>query len=112
MEYYMQDIPHQDFLPIFVVSAMVIFFGMMYAGFFTIVKLRLVKNWVMGLAYLSWLALVVCIYYLGELLRVEPYTQKVLIGAMFGYLVFPHIVYFLLEKVHNRFEHTEAEVHQ
>ncbi len=105
MEYYMHDIPIQDFLPIFIVSAMVIFFGMAYAGFFTLVKLRLVKKWFMILAYLSWLALVACIYYLGVLLRVEPYTQKVLIGAMVGYLIFPHIVYFLLEKVHNRFEH-------
>ena len=110
MEYYMQDIPHQDFLPIFVVSAWVILFGMMYAGFFTVVKLRLVKNWVMILAYLSWLALVACMYYLGELLRVEPYTQKVLIGAMVGYLLFPHVVYFLLEKVHNKFEHSESEL--
>ncbi len=105
MEYYMHDIPAQDFLPIFVVSAMVIFFGMMYAGFFTLVKLRLVKSYVMVAAYLSWLALVACMYYLGELLRVEPYTQKVLIGAMVGYLIFPHVVYFLLEKVHKRFEH-------
>lgn len=105
MEYYMHDIPVHDFLPIFVVSAMVILFGMMYAGFFTLVKLRLVKSYFLIAAYLSWLALVGCMYYLGELLRVEPYTQKVLIGAMVGYLIFPHIVYFLLEKVHKRFEH-------
>ena len=108
MEYYLHDIPSQDFLPIFVISAWVILFGMMYAGFFTLVKLRLVKKYFMVLAYLSWGALVACIYYLGELLRVEPYTQKVLIGAMVGYLIFPHIVYFLLEKVHNRFEHSEV----
>ena len=108
MEYYMHDIPNQDFLPIFVVSAAVILFGMMYAGFFTLVKLRLVKKFFMIFAYLSWLALVGCMYYLGELLRVEPYTQKVLIGAMIGYLLFPHVVYFLLEKVHARFEHNKA----
>ena len=106
MEYFMQDIPNKDFLPIFVISAAVILCGMMYAGFFTLVKLRLVKRYFMVFAYLSWLALVVSIYYLGELLRVEPYTQKVLVGAMFGYLVFPHIVYFLLEKVHSRYEHS------
>ncbi len=108
MEYYMHDIPNQDFLPIFVVSAAVIVFGMMYAGFFTLVKLRLVKRFFMIFAYLSWFALVGCMYYLGELLRVEPYTQKVLIGAMVGYLLFPHVVYFLLEKVHARFEHNKA----
>ena len=108
MEYYMQDIPAKDFLPIFVDSALVIIFGMAYAGFFTLVKLRLAKRYVMVFAYLSWLLLVGSIYYLGILLRVEPYTQKVLIGSMFGYLFFPHIVYFLLEKVHNRFEHSQA----
>jgi len=48
--------------------------------------------------------LVGLMFYLGELLRVEPYTQKVLIGAMVGYLIFPHVVYFLLERVHERFE--------
>ncbi len=80
----------------------------MYAGFFTLVKLKLVKKFYMVFAYLSWLALVAAMYYLGQLLRVEPYTQKVLIGAMFGYLVFPHIVYFLLEKVHQRYEHSEV----
>ncbi len=110
MEYYIQDIPSNDFLPIFIVSAMVILFGMAYAGFFTVVKLKLVKRYFMVFAYLSWAILVGCIYYLGELLRVEPYTQKVLIGAMFGYLVFPHIVYFLLDKVHNRFEHESNQI--
>ncbi len=104
----MPPIPYKDFLPIFVVSAMVIILGMMYAGFFTLVKLKLVKKFYMVFAYLSWLALVAAMYYLGQLLRVEPYTQKVLIGAMFGYLVFPHIVYFLLEKVHQRYEHSEV----
>jgi len=108
MEYYMHDIPNHDFLPIFLISAAVIFLGMMYAGFFTLVKLRLVKRYVMLFAYLSWVGLVVSMYYLGELLRVEPYTQKVLIGAMVGYLLFPHIVYFLLERVHSRFEHQEV----
>ncbi|MRJ02936.1 MAG: hypothetical protein GXO19_01460 [Epsilonproteobacteria bacterium] len=104
MEYYIQDIPSSDFLSIFVVSALIILFGMAYAGFFTLVKLKLLKRFYMLFAYGSWLVLVGLMYYLGELLRVEPYTQKVLIGAMVGYLIFPHIVYFLLDRVHNRFE--------
>jgi len=105
MEYYMPDIPSSDFLSIFVVSALIILFGMAYAGFFTLVKLKLLKRGFMIAAYGSWLVLVSLMVYLGELLRVEPYTQKVLIGAMVGYLIFPHIVYFLLERVHERFEH-------
>jgi len=105
MEYYMPDIPSSDFLAIFVVSALVILFGMAYAGFFTLVKLRVLRKAYMVAAYGSWMVLVSLMVYLGELLRVEPYTQKVLIGAMVGYLIFPHIVYFLLERVHQRFEH-------
>ncbi len=105
MEYYMPDIPSSDFLSIFVVSALIILFGMAYAGFFTLVKLKLLKRGFMIAAYGSWLVLVSLMFYLGELLRVEPYTQKVLIGAMVGYLIFPHVVYFLLERVHERFEH-------
>jgi hypothetical protein len=108
MEYYMQDIPHQDFLAIFVVSALIIIFGMAYAGFFTLVKLKLLSRSMMVAAYGSWVVLVGLMYYLGELLRVEPYTQKVLIGAMVGYLIFPHVVYFLLERVHNRFEQSKS----
>ena len=107
MEYYMPDIPSSDFLSIFVVSALVILFGMAYAGFFTLVKLRILKKGYMVAAYGSWLVLVGLMVYLEELLRVEPYTQKVLIGAMVGYLIFPHMVYFLLEKVHQRFEHEQ-----
>jgi len=104
MEYYMPPIPTDDFLPIFIVSALIIFFGMAYAGFFTFVKLKLLRKSFLIAAYGSWVVLVGLMYYLGELLRVEPYTEKVLIGAMVGYLIFPHIVYFLLERVHNRFE--------
>jgi len=104
MEYYMPPIPTDDFLPIFVISALIILFGMAYAGFFTFVKLKLLRKSFLIAAYGSWIVLVGLMYYLGELLRVEPYTEKVLIGAMVGYLIFPHIVYFLLERVHNRFE--------
>jgi len=104
MEYYMPEIPSEDFLSIFVVSALIIFFGMAYAGFFTLVKLRLLKRYFLIFAYGSWLVLAALMLYLGELLRVEPYTQKVLFGAMVGYLIFPHVVYFLLERVHERFE--------
>ncbi len=105
MEYYIQDIPHTDFLSIFVISALIIFFGMGYAAFFTLVKLKLLNRLFMIAAYSSWVLLALSMYYLGELLRVEPYTQKVLIGAMVGYLIFPHAVYYILDKVHSRFEH-------
>lgn len=111
MEYYMPDIPHTDFFAIFLMGALVIIFGMGYAAFFTFVKLKLVKKYQMIFAYLSWSIQAACMYYLGVLLRVEPYTQKVLVGAMIGYLIFPHIVYFILEKVHNAYEH-EPEINQ
>jgi len=111
MEYYMPDIPHTDFLAIFVLGALVILFGTGYAAFFTLVKLKLVKRYQMIFAYLSWAIQAYCMYYLGMLLKVEPYTQKVLIGAMVGYLIFPHIVYFILEKVHNEYEH-KPEINQ
>ncbi|WP_281950738.1 hypothetical protein [Nitrosophilus kaiyonis] len=111
MEYYMPDIPYTDFLSIFVLAALVILFGTGYAGFFTLVKLKLVKRYQMIFAYISWSIQAVCMYYLGYLLKVEPYTQKVLVGAMIGYLIFPHIVYFILEQVHNRYE-KETEINQ
>ncbi|WP_200763977.1 hypothetical protein [Nitrosophilus alvini] len=104
MEYFMQDIPPGDFLPIFVSSAFVIIFGMAYAGFFTFVKIKVLPKYYIYVAYLSWFMLAACMYYLGTLLRVEPYTEKVLMGAMVGYLIFPHAVFFILQRLHEEFE--------
>ena len=46
-----QDIPLDDFLPIFVSSALVMVFGGFYVGIYTAVKVNLLKKWTMPIAY-------------------------------------------------------------
>ena len=94
----------QDFLPVFILGALVIIFGAMYVGFFTLVKMGYLKKYFMYVAYFFWGALVYSLYTLSVLINCETFTKKVLMLAMLAYLIFPHFVYFLMEKSHDRYE--------
>ena len=99
------EIPLESFFPIFLSSAMVIILGLGYVGIYTTVRLgKLHKNF-MSLAYIFWIGQTSCLYYLGILIKSEPFTQYVLFGAMVGFLLIPHFVYFLMEKTHEVVEH-------
>ena len=99
------EIPLESFFPIFLSSAMVIILGLGYIGIYTLVRLGKLKNPLMPLAYAFWVAQTYCLYYLGVLIKSEPFTQWVLFGAMVGFLLIPHFVYFLMEKTHDAVEH-------
>ncbi|MCH9813256.1 MAG: hypothetical protein K0U47_04860 [Epsilonproteobacteria bacterium] len=99
------EIPLEDFLPIFISGALVIVFGAAYVGVFTLVKIKKLKNHFMPLAYAFWALLTYCLYLLSHLIGSEPFTQKVLMMAMVAYLLFPHFIYFLMDKTHEAYEH-------
>ncbi|RXJ57597.1 hypothetical protein [Candidatus Marinarcus aquaticus] len=99
------EIALENFFPIFLSSAFVIILGLFYIGIFTLVKINKLKSGFMPVAYVFWLAQTFCLYYLGILIRSEAFTQYVLMAAMFGFLVIPHFIYFLLEKTHENVEH-------
>ena len=99
------EIALESFFPIFLSSALVIILGLFYIGIYTLVRLGKLKRSYMPIAYGFWVAQTYTLYSLGLLIKSEPFTQYVLMFAMFGFLVIPHFVYFLMEKTHESVEH-------
>ena len=99
------EIPLENFFPIFLSSAMVIILGLGYIGIYTVVRMGKFNKGFMPVAYAFWIAQTYCLYYLGVLIKSEPFTQYVLMGAMVGFFLIPHFVYFLMEKTHEAVEH-------
>jgi hypothetical protein len=99
------EIALDDFLPIFVSSALALVFGGFYVGIYTAVKVNLLKKWAMPLAYIFWVLTAYCLYIMGSLMHVGDFTAKALVVAMIGYLVLPHAVYYMQHQVHEENEH-------
>ena len=99
------EIALDDFLPMFVSSALAMFFGGFYVGIYTAVKVQMLKPWAMPLAYVFWLLTAYCLYLMGSLMHVDEFTAKALVVAMIGYLLLPHAVYYMQNQVHEENEH-------
>ena len=99
------EIALNDFLPIFVSSALVLVFGGLYVGIYTAVKVSMLKKWTMPLAYMFWLLTAYCLYVMGSLMHVGEFTAKALVIAMIGYLVLPHGIYYIQRQIHEENEH-------
>ncbi len=99
------EIALDDFLPIFVSSALVLVFGGFYVGIYTAVKADLLKKWAMPFAYIFWLLTAYCLYVMGSLMHVGNFTAKALIISAFGLLLLPHAVYYMQNQVHKENEH-------
>ncbi len=100
-----QDIPLDNFMSIFVSSALVMVFGGFYVGIFTAVKIGMLKRWAMVVAYLFWILTAYCLYLMGSLMLVGEFTAKALVVAGLGLLLLPHAVYYMQDKVHKENEH-------
>ncbi len=99
------EIPLDDFLIVFILGGLVVILAAAYIGVFAFVKIKKLKKHYMVFAYMFWGLLSYCLHLLTVLIGSDPFTQKVLIMAMFAYLVFPHFIYFLLNKTHEAYEH-------
>jgi hypothetical protein len=99
------EIALDDFLPIFISSALVLFFGGFYVGIYTAVKVKMLNPWFMPIAYIFWLLTAYCLYVMGSLMHVGEFTAKALVVAMIGYLLLPHAVYYMQNQVHEENEH-------
>ena len=99
------EIALDDFLPIFVSSALAMVFGGFYVGIYTAVKVEMLKKWAMPFAYLFWMLTAYCLYIMGSLMHVGEFTAKALIVAMIGYLLLPHAIYYMQHQVHEENEH-------
>lgn len=100
----MEYLDRESFLGIFVSAASVILFGAIYVGIFTVVKMEKIKQFYIAFAYMAWGVQAYSMLTLAVLVKSEPFTQKVLLAAMVGYLLIPHLIYFLVRVTHERFE--------
>ena len=99
------EIAVNDFLPIFVSSALVLVFGGIYVGIYTAVKVKLLKPWTMSIAYGFWALTAYCLYLMGSLMHVEKFTAKALVVAAIGLFLLPFAVYYMQNQVHEENEH-------
>ena len=99
------EIALDDFLPIFVSSALVLVFGGFYVGIYTAVKVSILKQWFMPLAYIFWLFTAYCLYLMGSLMHVGDFTAKALVVAGIGLFLLPHAIYYMQHQVHEENEH-------
>jgi len=99
------EIALNDFLPIFVSSALVLVFGGIYVGIYTAVKVKLLKSWAMIVAYGFWGLTAYCLYVMGSLMHVGNFTAKALVVAAIGLFLLPFAVYYMQNQVHEENEH-------
>ncbi|ADN08892.1 hypothetical protein [Sulfurimonas autotrophica] len=99
------EIALDDFLPIFVSSALVLVFGGFYVGIYTAVKVKLLKPWTMLFAYMFWVLTAYCLYLMGSLMHVGEFTAKALVVAAIGLFLLPFAVYYMQNQVHEENEH-------
>ena len=98
-----------SFLTIFVSAAFVILLGAAYVLTFTLVKIERLSSHIMPLAYTFWMLQTYSLWVLSVHIKSNPFTQQVLMAAMVGYLIFPHIVYFLVERTHQACEAPDSQ---
>jgi hypothetical protein len=92
------------FLPIFVVSTLVLIFGVGYAGIITLSKMGYFsKKWRI-LGYLFWALQTYCLYELSIMIQSELFTTKALMITMIAYLFIPHLYFKLIEDSEKRYE--------
>ncbi len=98
------DIAPEMFLPIFIVSTLVLVFGVAYAGTVTLAKMGFFsKKWI-NFGYLFWALQTYCLYDLSIMIQSEPFTTKALIVTMVAYLFIPHLYFRLIEDSEKRYE--------
>lgn len=96
------------FLPIFIVSTLVLVFGVGYASIITLSKMGYFSKKWMIVGYLFWALQTYCLYDLSVMIQSELFTTKVLMITMIAYLFIPHLYFKLIEDSEKRYE----EVHK
>ena len=98
------EIAVDQFLPIFVVSTLVLVFGVGYAAWITLSKMEyLPKKWI-SFGYIFWALQTYCLYELSILIQSNHFTTKVLMVTMVAYLFIPHLYYHLISESEKRYE--------
>lgn len=98
------EIALDDFLPIFLSSSLVLVFGALFVGIYTLVKMGYLKKFYMPFAYLFWILQACCMYFMATRLQVGDFVGKVLFITMIAYLTLPHLYYYLNSKAEEEYE--------
>jgi len=106
------EIAPEMFLPIFIVSTLVLVFGVSYAATITLAKMGFFsKKWI-NFGYLFWALQTYCLYDLSVMIQSEPFTSKVLMVTMIAYLFIPHLYFKLIEDSEKRYEQNNSKTQQ
>jgi len=98
------NIAPSEFLPIFVVSTLVLVFGVGYAAIITLSKMGYFnKKWQL-LGYIFWALQTYCLYEMSILIHSSHFTSKVLMVTMIAYLFIPHLYFYLVDESDKRYE--------
>ena len=106
------EIAPEMFLPIFVVSTLVLVFGVAYAALITLSKMGYFSKKWMTLGYLFWALQTYCLYDLSVMIQSEAFTSKVLMVTMLAYLFIPHLYFQLIEDSEKRYEESDDMAEQ
>ncbi len=105
--YYRPPIAPDEFLPIFVVSTLVLLFGIAYAGLITLSKMGFFSKKWQVLGYIMWILQAYSLYELSIMIHSGLFTSKVLFVTMVAYLFIPHLYFYLVDGSDKRYEHEE-----
>ena len=98
------EITLEMFLPIFVISTLVLIFGVGYVVIMTLSKTGYFSKKWMNLGYLFWALQTYCLYDLSIMIQSEAFTSKVLMITMVAYLFIPHLYFRLIEDSDRRYD--------
>jgi len=101
------EIAPDMFLPIFIISTLVLVFGVAYAALITLSKMGFFSKKWMNLGYLFWALQTYCLYDLSVMIQSEAFTSKVLMVTMIAYLFIPHLYFRLIEDSEKRYEQSD-----
>ena len=101
----MPQLAPEDFLPIFTSATLVMIFGIIFVGLYTFAKLKKIPSYYQYIGYFFWFGCAYSLYILSTLVGSGSFTQKVLMMAMFAYLILPHFIYYLMQETHEKYEH-------
>ncbi len=98
------EIAVDEFLPIFIVSTLVLVFGVAYAASVTLSKMGyLSKKW-LYLSYTFWIMQTYSLYDLAIRIHSNNFTVKVLVVTMIAYLFIPHLYFRFISDIDKRYD--------
>ena len=98
------DIAVNEFLPIFIVSTLVLVFGVAYAATVTLSKMGYLNRKWLYISYIFWILQTYSLYDLAVRIHSNNFTQKVLFVTMLAYLFIPHLYYKFISDIDREHE--------